>query len=374
MSSHCMYLQSVSVTSESTVSLPDLEGQSVSGMASIVLTDNDEEPEVFSDAEAFGQCGHAGYHVPPFSPPLWHGSKPPSYSDHYSRSTVNNSHASSHHSSMASSSHSLPVNAPPSSDRLTRPEMGEAVPAILGEPLRAALSRKQKFYIVMNSHTMGVFTHWDVVHDSVNRFPGYHQDAASLTLEDVLERWNESWMNDKVGSKNESGYKGCRGAKGKGQEAVPTFYYIIVKGKVPHVVSSLGDAIADVGTHLYHEVFIGEARVVCPGYDHNQYFVVIDFILYLPSALPGPAPTSQLKTLQRSRMFPERDQNDQSLPGWMNYVWTMDKRDHLYLGQNHLICEKGHWPSILKENITATIIFTGLGVILYDWFQKWTFA
>ncbi len=61
----------------------------------------------------------------------------------------------------------------------------------------------------------------------------------------------------------------------------------------------------------------------------------------------------------------------------------MDKRDHLYvlhrlhtryLGQNHLIGEKGHQPSILKENVTATIIFAGPGVILYDWFQKWTFA
>ncbi len=40
-------------------------------------------------------------------------------------------------------------------------------------------------------------------------------------------------MNDKVGSKNKSGYKGHEGVKGKGQEVVPTFYYIIVKGKVP---------------------------------------------------------------------------------------------------------------------------------------------
>ncbi|KAK0217448.1 hypothetical protein EDD85DRAFT_797929 [Armillaria nabsnona] len=102
--------------------------------------------------------------------------------------------------------------------------------------------------------------------------------------------------------------------------------------------------------------------------------VVIDFILYLPSALLGPAPTFWSKILWWSRMFSEQDQNDQSLPRWMNYVWLMDKRDHLYLGQNHSICEKGHWPSILKENITATIIFAGLGVILYDWFQKWTFA
>lgn len=165
-------MQSVSVTSESTVSLSNLEEQSVSGMASIVLTDSDEEPEVFSDAEAFSQCGHAGYHVPPFSPPPWHESKPPSYSDRYSCSTVNHSHgslsptschsalASSHRSSMASSSYSLPVNAPPSSDRLTQPGMQEAVPAISGEPPRVAPSCKQKFYIVTNGHTMGVFTHW----------------------------------------------------------------------------------------------------------------------------------------------------------------------------------------------------------------------
>ncbi len=79
----------------------------------------------------------------------------------------------------------------------------------------------------------------DVIHNSVNEFCRYHQDAASPTLEDVLKRWNESWMNDKIGSKNKLGYKGHEGAKGKGQEVVPTFYYIIVKEKVSHVVSSL---------------------------------------------------------------------------------------------------------------------------------------
>ncbi|PBK95194.1 hypothetical protein ARMGADRAFT_1028589 [Armillaria gallica] len=266
--------QSVSVTSELTVSLSELEEQSVSGMASIVLTDSDEELEAFSDAEAFSRRGHAGYHVPPFSPPPRHERKPPSYSYRYGCSTVNHSHgslsptsphsapasshhsstmASSHRSSKASSSHSLPVNAPLSSDRLTRPGIREAVPAILGEPPRVAPSCKQKFYVVTNGRTMGVFTHWyaQFLEDGIDI-----NDAASPTLEDVLERWNECWMNDKVGSKNESGCKGHGGAKGKGQEAVPTFYYIIVKGKVPHVVSSLDNAIADAGTHPYREVFV----------------------------------------------------------------------------------------------------------------------
>lgn len=177
----------MSVTSELTMSLSDLEKQSVSGMASIVLTDSDEELEVFSDTETFGQHGHAGYHVPPFSPPLRHESKPPSYLDHYSHSIANNSHrslspmshhyaaASSHCSSMASSSHSLPVNALPCSDRLTQPGMREAVPAISGESPRAALSHKQKVYVVTNGRTMGVFTHWyaQFLEDGIDINVGY---------------------------------------------------------------------------------------------------------------------------------------------------------------------------------------------------------
>ncbi|PBK83377.1 hypothetical protein ARMGADRAFT_1089498 [Armillaria gallica] len=87
MSSHCLYLsptahsspgmkqfkmnnktifclQSVSITSESMLSLSDLE-DSIVGMASIVLTDSDGEPETFSDAEDHKWHANTGYGTSP---------------------------------------------------------------------------------------------------------------------------------------------------------------------------------------------------------------------------------------------------------------------------------------------------------------------
>ncbi len=105
---------------------------------------------------------------------------------------------------------------------------------------------------------MGVFTQWyaqfledgididvssfvarNLVHQSVDKFPSYTQDAFSPTLEAALQRWNECWMMDRIGHDDESGRMGRGGVKGTGPEIVPTFYYIIVKGKVPHVTSFL---------------------------------------------------------------------------------------------------------------------------------------
>ncbi|SJK99873.1 uncharacterized protein ARMOST_03184 [Armillaria ostoyae] len=52
------------------------------------------------------------------------------------------------------------------------------------------------------------------------------------------------------------------GSKGKGQDILPRFYYIIVKGKVPHIVSFLEEAIEDAGEHSYHEVFVTRDRLL----------------------------------------------------------------------------------------------------------------
>ncbi|SJL10271.1 uncharacterized protein ARMOST_13655 [Armillaria ostoyae] len=258
--------QSVSVTSESTLSLSDLE-DSMARTASIVLTDSDGEPEIFSDAEAHSWHANTGHHPPPLSPRKQHDTQsfPPSQQGNsssearYHRSAANSSHQSpspaSHHTPAASSHHPPPINTPPSSDKSTWPGLREATPATLGGP-RVTPNRKQKFYVVTNGRTMGVFTQWNLVHESVDKFPSYAQDALSLTLEAALQRWNECWMSDQIGDNNESGRMGRGGVKGMGWEVVPTFYYIIVKGKVPHVTSFLDDAIADAGNHPYREVFI----------------------------------------------------------------------------------------------------------------------
>ncbi|PBL04560.1 hypothetical protein ARMGADRAFT_1022951 [Armillaria gallica] len=162
--------QSLSITSESTLSLSDLE-DSMAGMASIVLTDSDSEPEIFSDVEDQTACKHCSCQSPSLA---------------------------SHHLPAASSRHPPPIYAPLSSDKSTRPGLQEAMPATLGG-LRATPSRKQKFYVVTNGQTMGVFTQW------------YAQ-----FLEDGID----------------------------------------IDGKVPHVTSFLDDAIANAGNHLYHEVFV----------------------------------------------------------------------------------------------------------------------
>ncbi len=150
-----------------------------------------------------------------------------------------------------------PIYAPLSSDKSTRPGLWEAT-LITSGGLKATPSRKQKFYVVTNGRTMSVFTQWyaqfledsididvssfvarNLVHQSVDKFPSYTQDAFSLTLKAALQRWNECWMMDWIGHDDESGRMGRGGVKGMGPEIVPTFYYIIVKGKVPHVTSFL---------------------------------------------------------------------------------------------------------------------------------------
>ncbi|PBK80465.1 hypothetical protein ARMGADRAFT_1092247 [Armillaria gallica] len=228
--------QSVSITSESTLSLSDLE-DSMAGMASIVLTDSDSEPEIFSDVEDHRRHANTGHCTPPLSPRKQHVTQLflPSQRGNSSsslarchRSAANSSRQSpspaSHHLPTASSRHPPPIYAPLSSDKSTRPGLQEAMPATLGG-LRATPSRKQKFYVVTNGQTMGVFTQW------------YAQ-----FLEDGIDI--------------DSGHMGRGGVKGTGPEVVPTFYYIIVKGKVPHVTSFLDDAIANAGNHPYREVFI----------------------------------------------------------------------------------------------------------------------
>ncbi|KAK0229525.1 hypothetical protein EDD85DRAFT_794011 [Armillaria nabsnona] len=104
------------------------------------------------------------------------------------------------------------------------PGLQEATPTTSGG-LRATLSCKQKFYVITNSQTMGVFTQW------------YAQ-----FLEDGIDI--------------DSGHMRRGGVKGMGLEVVPMFYYIIFKGKVSHVTSFLDNAIANAGNHPYHEVFI----------------------------------------------------------------------------------------------------------------------
>ncbi len=80
----------------------------------------------------------------------------------------------------------------------------------------------------------------DAVQESTTHFSSPHQDAASPTLEHALEQWNTMWMTDNIGYNNESGSMAQpNGSKGKGRDILPRFYYIIIKGKVPHVVSSL---------------------------------------------------------------------------------------------------------------------------------------
>ncbi|SJL18337.1 uncharacterized protein ARMOST_21923 [Armillaria ostoyae] len=283
------HLQSVSITFESTLSLSDLE-DSVARTASIVLTDSDDEPEIFSDAEAHSWHANTGHRPPLLSPQKQHDTQlfPPSQRGNssslarYHRSAANSSHQSpspaSHHTPAASSHHPPPINAPPSSDKSTRPGLWEATPATLGGP-RVTLNRKQKFYVVTNGRTMGVFTQWyaQFLEDSIDidaeprtwtqvAVPnldldrtwthgfGSGSDPVHTVLDRTvarlaLQRWNECWMLDRISDNNESGHMGRGGVKGTGWEVVPTFYYIIVKGKVPHVTSFLDDAIADAGNH-----------------------------------------------------------------------------------------------------------------------------
>ncbi|KAK0221118.1 hypothetical protein EDD85DRAFT_960276 [Armillaria nabsnona] len=278
-------LQSVSITSESTLSLSDLE-DGMAGMVSIVLTDSDGKPEIFSDAEDHRWHANTGHHTSPLSPLKQHVTQPfplsqrgnSSSSACYHRLAANSSCQSpspaSHHPPTASSRHPPPIYAPLSSDKSTQPGLREATPATSGG-LRATPSRKQKFYVITNGQTMGVFTQWyaqlledgididvssfvarNLVHQLVDKFPSYTQDAFSPTLEAALQRWNECWMMDQIGHDDELGHMGSGGVKGMGLEVVPTFYYIIVKGKVPHVTSFLDDAIANAGNHPYHEVFV----------------------------------------------------------------------------------------------------------------------
>ncbi len=153
------------------LSLSDLE-DSMAGMASIVLTDSNSEPEIFSDVEDHRRHVNTGHHTPLF---LHKNSMSPSHFCHLSKeilpplwlitiapqliAPVN------HHPQHLTICplHPLvippPIYAPLLSDKSTWPGLREATPATSGG-LRATLSRKQKFYVVTNSRTMGVFTQW----------------------------------------------------------------------------------------------------------------------------------------------------------------------------------------------------------------------
>ncbi len=93
----------------------------MAGMASIVLTDSDGEPEILSDVEDHRQHANTGHRIPPLSPRKQHVTQPfpPSQRGnssssvaHYYRSAANSSHQSpspaSHHLPAASSCHPPP--------------------------------------------------------------------------------------------------------------------------------------------------------------------------------------------------------------------------------------------------------------------------
>ncbi|PBK86356.1 hypothetical protein ARMGADRAFT_1035546 [Armillaria gallica] len=243
--------QSVSITSESTLSLSDLE-DSMAGMASITRRTTDGMQTLVIVPPLF-------LHENSMSPSHFHRLSeeilPPPWLVIIAQQLIAPVNHHPQHLTIRPL-HPLiippPIYAPPSSDKSTRPGLQEAMPATLGG-LRATPSRKQKFYVVTNGRTMGVFTQWyaQFLEDGIDI-----DDAFSPTLEAALQRWNECWMMDRIGHDDELGRMGRGGVKGTGPEVVPTFYYIIVKGKVPHVTSFLDDAIANAGNHPYREVFV----------------------------------------------------------------------------------------------------------------------
>ncbi|KAK0235523.1 hypothetical protein EDD85DRAFT_955082 [Armillaria nabsnona] len=258
--------QSVSITSESTLSLSDLE-DSMAGMVSIVLTDSDGKPEIFSDTEDHRWHANTGHHTPLF---LHENSMSPSHFCCLSEEILPPPRLVTiawqliapinHHPQHLTICPLHPLVILPPSMLLHHPINPHGLGCGKQHPLLQEASEllraTSKNSMLLQTVELWVYSLSGILFISRLTNSLHIPRMPSLQPSKQLYRWNECWMMDRISHDDESGRMGRGGVKGMGPEVVPTFYYIIVKGKVPHVTSFLDNAIANAGNHPYCEVFI----------------------------------------------------------------------------------------------------------------------